>query len=279
MSVFFLGCQQCFAACSCVYLHLPLPPCCLSTTSLPKVDTTLPLSCSTPLHHSLPTTTMSTSDLRGSLREALSFQPTYRARKATQKLPAPYLDRVSVSEHKGSPKDNHRSSSKRKDGLDASSWKELSIRPISMPDLSHTKLQTVFDPESVPFTAPTGKILKGMRTTLRRGYIDAVKSTKEDVERERRNRMSRERGEEQYDDRHEQSQQQVLFDRTKYEEDRAYEELDATNSQESLKTESSYSAPPKFEVFLDFVYGPSNLTGSYRRSYNSQMKEYLPVPR
>jgi len=114
---------------------------------------------------------------------------------------------------------------------------------------------------------------------LRRGYIDAVKSTKEDVERERRNRMARERGEEEYDDRHEQSQQQVLFDRTKYEEDRAYEELDATNSQESLKTESSYSAPPKFEVFLDFVYGPSNLTGSYRRSYNSQMKEYLPVPR
>ena len=44
---------------------------------------------------------MSSADLRGSLRAALQFQPTYRDRKKTSQLPAPYLDRISVTEHKG----------------------------------------------------------------------------------------------------------------------------------------------------------------------------------
>mgnify|MGYP006095794145 CR=1 FL=1 len=224
---------------------------------------------------------MSSADLRGSLRAALAFQPTYRPRKQTQNLPTPYLDRISVTEHRGSPKSNRPKASRiTNDGLpDSTAWKKLIIRPIGVPDLKHTKINTVFEPEQVPFTAPSGKILKGLRTTLQRGYIDAVKSANAELEATRKERFERER---QYDDRHEADNaptQTHLFDREKYDATRAYDALESEDSTTSLRSEASYTAPPKFEAFLDFVYGPSNLTGSYPRNYNAQMKEYLPVPR
>jgi hypothetical protein len=240
---------------------------------------------------------MSTNDLRSSLQEALSFQPTYRTRKSTQNLASPYLDRVSVTEHRGSPKESSTlgSNSSNNKRFTKSSYKNLIIRPIGVPDLRHTKLQTCFAPEEVPFTAPTGKILKGLRTTLQRGYIDAVKSTNEEAKASRTRRLEQERRDKKHqdytdddderyeDDRglEESSKQSILFDRQKYEEAMAYESLEDASQYASSKTtkKTSYSAPPKFEAFLDFVYGPSNLNGTYSRSHNNQMKEYLPVSR
>ena len=241
---------------------------------------------------------MSANDLRSSLRAALSFQPTYRTRKTTHQLPAPYLDRVSVTEHRGSPKSaTIRTNNKRLPN--SSSHKHLIIRPIGVPDLKHTKLQTCFAPEDVPFTAPTGKILKGFRTTLQRGYIDAVKSVNAQAAAARKARMEQEQREEEpeyYDededdryeredhggrrvgDREEGEEGEGLFDRQKFEETMAYEALDDKGAVAEVK-DVGYSAPPKFEAFLDFVYGPSNLNGIYSRSHNDQMKEYLPVPR
>ena len=34
---------------------------------------------------------------------------------------------------------------------------------------------------------------------------------------------------------------------------------------------------PNFENFLDFVYGPSNISGEYRRNYEQQMRAYSPI--
>ena len=224
---------------------------------------------------------MSTSDLRSSLRSALSFKPTYRNQKTTKNLPAPYLDRISVTEHRGSPKSKHTSNNPNQ--ITSSSWKKLVIRPIGVPNLKHTKINTVFEPESIPFTTPSGKILKGLRTTLQKGYINAVKTANSEIEQQRKQRIQREK----YDNRHEEDyydeeeEEPVdLFDRDKFDETQAYAALDANDSTDSIKSQKeAYSAPPKFEAFLDFVYGPSNLTGTYQRSYNAQMKEYLPVPR
>ena len=233
--------------------------------------------------------TMSTSDLRSSLREALSFQPTYRTRKSTHNLPTPYLDRVSVTEHRGSPKDTARNTSRRHpSGLpDSSSYKKLIIRPIGVPDLKHTKLQTCFAPEEVPFTAPTGKILKGLRTTLQRGYIDAVKSVRAEVEATRRKRIEQDKRDAEndgyYDDnRYENEERGDLMQASLF--DRGVGESASTSSKSAAEVADSsdkpaYSAPPKFEAFLDFVYGPSNMNGEFPRSHNAQMKEYLPVPR
>ena len=133
---------------------------------------------------------------------------------------------------------------------------------------------------------------------MQRGYIDAVKSVNAQAAAARKARMEQEQREEEpeyydddEDDRYEREDHggrrvgdrdseegEGLFDRQKFEETMAYEALD--DKRVVVKEEDvGYTAPPKFEAFLDFVYGPSNLNGIYSRSHNDQMKEYLPVPR
>ncbi len=275
---------------------------------------------------------MSSADLRGSLRAALQFQPTYRDRKKTSQLPTPYLDRISVTEHKGNSTATSSSVANRRRPRASDDWKALMIQPIGVPDLSHTKIATSFAPKTTPFTTPDGRILKGLRTTLQRGFIDAVKSAKADMantnpDEQQPNGYGDDSGEvdSMYGDEDDgrRNNSVSLFDRSKmtfdelqdaaeddYEdalvdgvvdERSQYEAGEGrqssgdmaeskrrrrrkgktrrTSGQPGNRASKEYSAPPKFECFLDFVYGPSNLTGEYSRAHEAQMREYLPVAR
>jgi hypothetical protein len=256
---------------------------------------------------------MSASDLRGSLRQALAFEPTFRDHRATRALPVPYLDRISVTDNRGESSPAQKTP--QRGVLQTTSYKKLMIQPVSMPDLSHCKLQTNFQKDDVPFMAPDGSLLKGLRTTLQRGFVDAVKTVHEET---KQRHQQRQRDSEYYgddDDRERQFAQHSgqegeapLFDRSKFvdtveeldemalrgmEDELAEEGGGGRAREKTLRKrkkkkkkvnakaveEAGYSVPPKFECMLDFVYGPSNIQGLYKRAHNDQMRAYLPVKR
>jgi hypothetical protein len=130
---------------------------------------------------------MSASDLRGSLRQALAFEPTFRDHRATRALPVPYLDRISVTDNRGESSPAQKTP--QRGVLQTTSYKKLMIQPVSMPDLSHCKLQTNFQKDDVPFMAPDGSLLKGLRTTLQRGFVDAVKTVHEETKQRHQQRQ------------------------------------------------------------------------------------------
>jgi hypothetical protein len=55
--------------------------------------------------------------------------------------------------------------------------------------------------------------------------------------------------------------------------------VDEKTRRELADTKETKCGPgaPSFENFLDFVYGPSNISGEYRRNYEQQMRLYNPV--
>ena len=213
---------------------------------------------------------MSTADLRGSLREALQFEPEFRNYKQTKSLPAPYLDRISVTDHRGDISPNEkRGEARAKNKLRTVSYKKLMIQPVSMPDLSHCKLQTNFQKEEVPYMAPDGSLLKGLRVSLQRGYIKAVKSANEETKQRQQTRQMEKYDHDGYErqmalenDSRSESPEASLFDRSKF-----IDELE--KKKEKKQKAKEYNVPPNFECMLDFVYGPSNIQGIYKRAHRA----------
>lgn len=223
---------------------------------------------------------MSVSDLRGSLREALEFEPNFRNYKQTKSLPAPYLDRISVTDHRGDISPIQKTGGARTKGkLRTVPYKKLMIQPVGMPDLSHCKLQTNFQKEEVPYMAPDGSLLKGLRVSLQRGYINAVKTANEEIKQRQQTRRMGEYNQDDYErqmalenDNMSEVPETSLFDRSKF--------MDETEKKmESKEKAKEYNVPPSFECMLDFVYGPSNIQGIYKRAHHKQMRAYLPVKR
>jgi hypothetical protein len=130
------------------------------------------------------------------------------------------------------------------------SWKHLLIQPISVPNLEHTGIQSAFGEKKEPLMKPDGSVNFAMRSTIKKQYT-ALSREHQRLKKRSENLVD---GEDEYED---------------YDDNRV--EL-----QETAESRSG-PGPPNFENFLDFVYGPSNVAGTYRRNYETQMRVYNPV--
>ena len=129
-------------------------------------------------------------------------------------------------------------------------WKKLLIQPISIPNLDHTGIQTAFEPPKEPFMKPDGSVNNAMRSTIKKQYTSLTREFQRMKKKAENNLHS--------------------DDDEDYDEDARVELQDTEESR-------SGPGPPNFENFLDFVYGPSNVAGKYRRNYEQQMRIYNPV--
>ena len=128
------------------------------------------------------------------------------------------------------------------------SWKQLLIQPISVPNLEHTGIQSAFEEKKEPLMKPDGSVNYAMRSTIKQQYTA----------------LSREH------QRLKNKSENPVDGEDEYIEDERIELQDTAESR-------SGPGPPNFENFLDFVYGPSNVAGTYRRNYEMQMRIYNPV--
>lgn len=129
-------------------------------------------------------------------------------------------------------------------------WKNLLIQPISIPNLDHTGIKSAFEPPQEPFMKPDGSVNNAMRSTIKKQYTSLSREHQRLKKRAENNLPS--------------------DDEEDYDEDARVELQDTEESR-------SGPGPPNFENFLDFVYGPSNVAGIYRRNYEQQMRIYNPV--
>ena len=193
---------------------------------------------------------MSSDDyLRASLRSALQFRRPEVSRDSD--LSRPYLDKISVSQHMPT------TSSTSHGNL------PLLIQPISMPELSHTGLSSSFMPEDAPFMLPDGSASKELRRQIKERYA-AV------------------RREEEVDDSEDQDKEYDEYDEYEREEEKKQRKKRQPSNNKKRKRrrrkkkKAPLAGPPNFENFLDYVYGPSTISGEYRRNYQEQMRAYLP---
>ena len=134
--------------------------------------------------------------------------------------------------------------------LGRSGWKHLLIQPISIPNLEHTGIQSAFEDPKEPLMKPDGSINNAMRKTIKKQYT----SLSREYQRMKNKSENPREDDDEYDD---------------YDDDR----IELEDTEESR----AGPGPPNFENFLDFVYGPSNVAGTYRRNYEKQMRIYNPV--